>query len=498
MMQAHDYLNPVLLGIQHFHKPPLTYDLTILGYELFGVNAFGARFFLQIAVLIQLVLVFALYNILFIDQKGAFYAAVIYFCFPLVLISTRNLTTDVYLTTFVLMSIYFWVRYRKEGETPSLYLFAISLALGFLTKGPVVLIVPLIFSFFYNSIQISSQKWTWHHLMAWIVFFGLAGSWFIYLINKNMEFLNYFLGRHTVDRFSQNTFDRSEPFWYFILLTPLLGLPWLAILLFFIKKNTKYFNTKSIYFVLLISIVLPLVFFSISSSKRILYILPVFSLIAILTSKFLMNTNDNNLIKAYRFIFTFVLIFALILILSPFLGLNIHIPKLLMIYGVLMAILAIVIFIRIKVSLKGKMLGLTYVWALILILAGDAILIKNQELFKSAQPIKEFLETHNLNDRIIIIYNELRPSVAFELNKSIISLDSGNKHLDRESQFETNDAYKKKLVDLHNREEVANFRKNTDLNQTVLIVYKGFHPEDKWLKDEYKNSQNLEKMTIYY
>ena len=34
-----------LLGIWHYHKPPVIFWLTSLGYQLFGVNAFGARFF---------------------------------------------------------------------------------------------------------------------------------------------------------------------------------------------------------------------------------------------------------------------------------------------------------------------------------------------------------------------------------------------------------------------------------------------------------------------
>lgn len=498
MMQADDYLNPVLMGIHHYHKPPLTYDITILGYKLFGANAFGARFFLQIALLIQMLLVFELYKLLFHDKQGALFAALIYFSLPLVLISTRNLTTDAYLNTFILSSLYFWVRYRQDQKMLFLYFFTISLALGFLTKGPVVLIIPLTFTLFYNRIQRSTLKWTVHHVFAWLIFLIISGSWFFYLINKDIQFLNYFLGRHTVDRFSENAFDRSEPFWYFLVLTPLLGLPWLVILPFMIKKNIKNFNTRSIYFVLLMSVVLPLLFFSISSSKRILYILPVFSLMAILSSRLISMTDEKKLLPAYRFIFAFILLFSLSLIMAPYISLNLHIPNSFVMYGLLMLILNLLIFKVFKGDLRKKMVGSTYIWALILILAGDSVLINNQELFKSAEPIAAFIEENNLNERKIIVYNELHPSVAFELNTSVISLNSGNKNLQREVQFEQNDLWKKSFIDMHNPEEVANFKNNTDFDHTILIVYKGFHKEDEWLKDVYKKSQKLEKLTIYY
>ena len=60
MYLSGDYLHPNLMEVHHYHKPPFTYQITALGYRIFGINAFGARFFLQIAVLIQIILVYYL------------------------------------------------------------------------------------------------------------------------------------------------------------------------------------------------------------------------------------------------------------------------------------------------------------------------------------------------------------------------------------------------------------------------------------------------------
>ena len=91
------YDHPKLMEIKHYHKPPVTYYVTVLGFKIFGVNAFGARFFLQIAILIQLFLIYQITFLLFNDKKISLAAALIYFSLPLVLISSRNLTTDAYL-----------------------------------------------------------------------------------------------------------------------------------------------------------------------------------------------------------------------------------------------------------------------------------------------------------------------------------------------------------------------------------------------------------------
>ncbi len=51
MYLSGDYLHPTFTGLRHYHKPPLTYTVTALAYRLFGVSAWSARIFLQLALL---------------------------------------------------------------------------------------------------------------------------------------------------------------------------------------------------------------------------------------------------------------------------------------------------------------------------------------------------------------------------------------------------------------------------------------------------------------
>lgn len=69
MVDTDSYINPTLLGIKHLHKPPLTYYITAFSYKIFGVNEFGARFFLHIALVFQLLLVFKITQLLFKNEK---------------------------------------------------------------------------------------------------------------------------------------------------------------------------------------------------------------------------------------------------------------------------------------------------------------------------------------------------------------------------------------------------------------------------------------------
>jgi len=497
MVVSGDYLHPNFLNIHHYHKPPLTYQITAVGYKIFGINPFGARFFLQIAVVVQILLVYKLTLLLFDDKKVSFWASLIYFTIPIVFFASRFLTTDTFLTTFVLMSMYNWVRYRKEGAYKNLYLFYLSLALGFLTKGPVVFIVPLPFVLLYNRLQPSKNKFSVHHIFAFILFVSVAFSWYIYLVWYNKDFLSYFIGAQTVDRFSKNVFHRYKPFWYFIVCAPLVSLPWSVNLISLGKHCKSYFKLKSIYTVLLATFVIPIIFFSMSSSKLILYILPLFGVLAILTAKLIDNIDIEKFKKIHIFNFIYsILIVALFVSIIPFTKFSI--PTSITVFGLVFILILIYLFNKNSINIKDKTIFYNVITAIFIIIAGSNLMKDNQLKIKSSKPVTDFIIENNLQNRTILVYNTKKPSIAFGLNKSIVSLYNGNRGLNRETQFETDAEWKKYLLNLKDSSGVKSL-KAIIKNPTVLISYKKPLPEEyKWLEDSYKNRVKMYKWYIYY
>ncbi len=498
MVVSGDYLHPDLLDVHHYHKPPLTYQITALGYKIFGINPFGARFFLQLAVLLQIILVYYLSLAFFNNRKPAFWSALIYISFPIVLISSRNLTTDAFLTTFALLSIFSWVKYRKSGKWRWLYLFTFSLALGFLTKGPVIFIVPVPFIIAYNMTEKAKHGFGFHHIAAWLLFLVAASSWYLILVKENPDFINYFLGHQTVDRFSKNAFNRSEPFWYFIVLAPVVGMPWLLLLPYLIKVNKKLFTRRSLLMAIAAGVVIPLIFFSISSSKRILYILPFFSLIAVLLAELISKTPLRQTKKASTFIFIYAIVVFSAFAFTPIFDLNINIPSLSVVAGVFMILITILIYNSRKLDIQSKTVFSTFVVSAFLVIASSHVMSLNELKVNSPKPVTDFILKNDLNNREVIVYNTRKPSIAFGLNKSIISLYDGSGDLARETQFEQDTLWKKYLIDLSNEDEVKYLRKIMK-NPTVLLVYKKSLPENRlWLIEDYSNMKKMDKWTIYY
>ncbi|MGQ3679381.1 ArnT family glycosyltransferase [Tenacibaculum discolor] len=493
-----DHIHPNLLDVHHYHKPPFTYQITALGYKIFGINAFGARFFLQLAVILQLILVYRLSILLFDNKKTALWSSIIYFSFPLVLMSSRNLTTDAFLTTFALLSIYSWVKYRQSGVIKWLYTFTLSLALGFLTKGPVIFIVPVIFILFYNRTEKAKRNFSIHHITSWLLFLVIAASWFAYLGYNNPAFLDYFLGKQTADRFSKNAFGRTEPFWYFLAFAPLVGLPWFLAFIYLLKDQKELFKRKSLHFAMLMAFVIPLIFFSISSSKRILYILPLYGLLAILIADLFLRINTEKTKTINSFIIGFSGLILLTFIIAPFINTGMNFPYYLVGASLFLVILIVLLYKLTKEEVKFKPILTSLMVTVFLLISASTILAKNELKVNASKPVTDFIIDKNLNTRDILVYNIRKSSIAFGLNKSIISLYNGHGSLNRETQFETDLNWKKHLINLKNPAELENLHQIVE-KPTVLLLYKKQLPKKlDWLAKKYTHKKIMEKWTIYY
>ncbi|MBT8384719.1 MAG: hypothetical protein KJO83_03300, partial [Bacteroidia bacterium] len=327
----------------------------------------------------------------------------------------------------------------------------------------------------------------------------ISSSWFIYLALENPIFIDYFLGRQTVDRFSVNAFGRTEPFWYFLAFAPLVGLPWFLVLIYLIKVNKNSFTHRSLNFSLIVTAIIPLIFFSISSSKRILYILPLYAILAILTAHLLTK------IKVDKFkVINFVVIgFSTIIMIAFFATLFVHVgfnfPIIIGISGILLAIFIYFIYRTNSIEASSKPMIVSFAVSILLLINSSVFFSANELAVNSSKPITDFIITEKLNNREVMVYNVRKSSIAFGLNKSIISLNNGHNSLARETQFEKDLYWKKYLIDLKNKEEIDYLKDDVLKEPTVLILYKNPLPTDlAWLLGYYKFKKEMKSWTIYY
>jgi 4-amino-4-deoxy-L-arabinose transferase-like glycosyltransferase len=498
-----DYINPTLLSIKHLHKPPVTYYLTALGYKIFGVNEFGARFFMQLALVLQILLVFKITLILYKNEKIAFAASLIYFSLPITVIAVRTLTTDAYLTTFILASILFWLQYKKQKKPYLLYLFYIFLGLIFETKGPVGFIIPVTFIISHKIVTKDKIEISIHQFFGFILFLLVSAAWYLAVINKNTGLFDYFFNNQLVERVSENKFKRGKPFWYYIVFMPLLGLPWLFFLIFYFKKNLKTIVTKKTSnFVLLITFTVLFLILSISTSKLILYVLPLYFIIAIFSANYISECSEKAIKNISKLFIVLTTIITLALVVISLIKIdNIEV-------NTIISILIFIVFTTSTVVINKKISNLNFlktgylsvVFILSILFSSIHIFSKNELKINSVKPIATFINNQSKTENEVLVYNYLLPSLSFYLNKNITTINHGRYTTRREVQFETNELWKENLInyfDENDRARVLNFSSN----KTIYLIKR---KKDKLpdtlatLKNTLKHQKDFGKFEMFY
>ncbi|MFZ0490320.1 MAG: glycosyltransferase family 39 protein [Salegentibacter sp.] len=503
MVKTGDYLHPGLLGIHHYHKPPVTYQITALGYQIFGFNEFGARFFLAVALVLQIFFVFKIGLLLFKEEKVAFASALIYFTFPVALIAARNLTTDAFLTTFILWALFYWLKNKEGKGKVYLYGFYVLLGIGMLTKGPVILLPPVIFILCWKIVFREKLRISVHTLLGTLLFLVISASWYVAVILDHPALLDYFVKDQIVKRsLEAEKFHRSEPFWYYFALAPVIGLPWL---LFSASGAVKHFKdilkNRRIELVLLFSFCILFLIFSLFSSKLILYILPIFPYAALLGGSLLFRASGKRL-KIYSRIYLGLLaVLFVALIVLPFVK-NISFNLLWALPVLLFLAASTVYFLRYgdqKKRFTPVYLGLAFTIALLATYALFAA--QNPYTINSVKDLTAVAKAKGGDDlNRVIVYNYLLPSAAFYLDEDVVTVNNGNFNTRREVEFEKDSLYKRNFIDLEKEGEAARLKQLLEQKHNVLIMRKRTELADslQYLLKNFSAEEEHGKWKVYY
>ncbi|HTE28813.1 MAG TPA: glycosyltransferase family 39 protein [Chryseolinea sp.] len=496
MVESGDWIHPSLLAIKHYHKPLLTYWITAASYATFGSNAFATRFFLTIAFGIQVLLIYRIAQNLFTDELVPWFSAIVYASLPIVLISVRGLTTDAYVNTFALLTIYCWIRYCKTQQAYLLFCTALAIGLGFMTKGPVIFVLPLFGIIgIWKFLPRPTVKVVPFVLAAMLAAF-ISLWWFGSLILEDHRFSDYFIFHHLVDRVTHaGVFSRSEPWYYYIPIAPAVAFPWIVVLIrgYIDKTNRPEDTYKSL--ITRISIwwiLVPFVLFSSASSKLVLYILPIFTGIALVTGYFLsLNTSRNQLL----IVISLMLFLYVALILVPFVEPSAT-DKRFLVFPV--GAIAISLYgWYAKRSARFKLSLWAVVFAGTLILYSSFYFGNNQIQVNSLRPVTTFLQQQSLAERNILVYNALLPSISFELQKNIISVFVDDQSLKRETQFETGDQWKKYLINTKEQQGRRQFDEMLHQKDVVIVKTKAAAGLKKNLEGTWQ-TKSFGKWTVFY
>jgi len=302
MLQKKDFIVPFFNGEFRLDKPPLIYWLMAFFYQLFGVNEFSARL---PSILSASILATILYSI----SNG--YCSPIRWVAPIgfivsvqTLIHGRLATADMVLVLFGTLSQWAFLNLLKKKSPLWFFIFWISLALGFLAKGPIIWFIALItyllhrFVFWRKALPIANIA----PIPGSLLCLAIVSCWAIpALIETKGLFFKIGIGEHIIHR-GIEAFDNRPfiPFYYF--LSSLVSLyPNSAFFVFFFETLKKNWSMENSF--LLSWFLAPILIFSFYATELPHYIMPGFP------AYFLLIAQGIGEAKHTRFSFLFALFF---------------------------------------------------------------------------------------------------------------------------------------------------------------------------------------------
>jgi 4-amino-4-deoxy-L-arabinose transferase-like glycosyltransferase len=290
MLQSGDWIIPRLNGLVYLEKPPLQYWLTALSFRWLGESELTARLCTGLAGFLSLGIVFALGRHFWGTRAGV--AAVLFTSgSALFVLLGHQLTLDMLLCLWLLAGLACFLlaqslRDDRGGGRRWMMGCWIAMALAVLTKGLIGLIAPGATLVLYVLWQ-GDRRALRELNLRWGVptFILLTAPWFVLAARANSEFLRFFIIREHFQRFLTPIENRSEPWWFFIIVLAVGILPWVANAAATMTATWRSSVPRGQFDpvrVLWAWCAFIFVFFSFSDSKLIPYVLPVIPALALL------------------------------------------------------------------------------------------------------------------------------------------------------------------------------------------------------------------------
>jgi 4-amino-4-deoxy-L-arabinose transferase-like glycosyltransferase len=286
MLARHDWITPTLGGQPWLEKPPLYYWQAMLAYRLFGVSDWAARLPSPVDATLMVVAIYLFFRRF---RPGSQLDAALMTASAAGIIGfARAASMDMALAASLTIALLAWYTWHEGGTQVYLWLAYAFLALGMLAKGPVApflgAVVISIFAIARRDYGILRRTLSVPGIM---IFCLIALPWYIVVQLRNPDFLHAFILQHNLERFSSNLYHHRQPFWYYLPVILLALLPWTVFAVAAIaetirawwserRKIIKSENAQPdpLNVFLLIWLLVPIVFFSVSQSKLPGYILP--------------------------------------------------------------------------------------------------------------------------------------------------------------------------------------------------------------------------------
>ncbi|MBK1643573.1 glycoside hydrolase [Thiocapsa imhoffii] len=231
MLASGNYITPHKDGEPRYDKPILIYWLQAASTQLLGFNEFALRLPSAVAATLWVMAVWGFVRAR-LDADTAVVAGLVMALSLQVSLIGKAAVADALLNLFIALTFFEIYRYFLESEPTRARRLVrrafLWMALGFLTKGPVAMLFPVLVSLLFFWSQGAWQRWLRAAFApsGWLLWLAITLPWYlaVYLDDGAGFFRSFFL-EHNVGRFGEAMHGHAGFPGYYVVMLPLILLP---------------------------------------------------------------------------------------------------------------------------------------------------------------------------------------------------------------------------------------------------------------------------------
>lgn len=300
MIESGDWLNPSFNYQPRFNKPPLSYWVVASFYEVLGVSVAAERLAIALAAVAMIAIAFGLGRLASSVEAGLL-SAIALAASPRFFMFSRRIMIDIYLAMFMSLALLMFAMAERHPERRKTYLalMYVAIGLGIMTKGPVAALLPAaafaVYFLLHGGLgRLRTMMIPWGALIV----AAIVLPWYAAIYQEHgWQYIEAFIFKDNFSRFTEPVWGPRRGLLFY--LPVIIGdlLPYSPVLivaawsglrrLFARRRDGGAEEASSSSRLLVIWVVVVLAFFSFSSNKEDLYILPAYPAAAAIMGKLL-------------------------------------------------------------------------------------------------------------------------------------------------------------------------------------------------------------------
>jgi 4-amino-4-deoxy-L-arabinose transferase len=302
MLLSGNWVSPHFMGLRYFEKPVGGYWLIAVGQAIFGENLLGVRIASALSVGLSTLLIYTVARRLWNDPRKSFTCALIFLSFGLIAAQAGYANLDPQFTLWVNLSIaalWFAVNSGGRERVAAWVLLGFACGMGFMTKGFLALLLPALIALPYMVWQKRFRELLGYGPLAVLVAMLVCLPWVLAVQQREPDFWSFFFWHEHIQRFAADDAQHLRPWWFYVPVLVMASLPWAAMLPTTFTQAWKSKSQPNTVFVLL-WLLLPLAFLSLSRGKLPTYVMPCMLPLALLMGPALVDRLERASFRALR------------------------------------------------------------------------------------------------------------------------------------------------------------------------------------------------------